>query len=144
MPLTAPSLLFVLSSGINVQLNMSERENGQQPLPKRTARSRISSERLNQIKTAYASGIRLLRLIEDELFDSGAADAWEGSAEQLEQRLCADNSKCRNQARKLFTFNTACGVYLARLEKKYPYRFISNHTRKGNRWTVKSQTFDEN
>jgi hypothetical protein len=33
---------------------------------------------------------------------------------QLERRLCADDSKCRHEARKLFTFNTACGVYLAR------------------------------
>jgi hypothetical protein len=32
---------------------------------------------------------RLLRLIEEELFQSDAADTWEGSAEQLERRLCA-------------------------------------------------------
>ena len=38
---------------------MSERENGQQPLEKRTIRSRISSERWEQIKTAYAAGIGL-------------------------------------------------------------------------------------
>jgi hypothetical protein len=38
---------------------MSERENGQLPLPRRTVRSRISSERRDQIKTAYASGIGL-------------------------------------------------------------------------------------
>jgi hypothetical protein len=87
---------------------------------------------------------KLLRLIEEELFQSDAADTWEGSAEQLERRLCAENSDCRHQARKLFTFNTACGVYLARLEKKYPDRFVSNHTREGNRWTIKPLTFDEN
>jgi hypothetical protein len=38
---------------------MSERENGQLPLPERRVRSRISSERRDQIKTAYASGIGL-------------------------------------------------------------------------------------
>src|SRR5947207_5037359 len=38
---------------------MIERENGQLPLAKRTIRSRISSERWEQIKTAYASGIGL-------------------------------------------------------------------------------------
>jgi hypothetical protein len=38
---------------------MSERENGQLPLAKRTLRSRISSERWEQIKTAYAAGIGL-------------------------------------------------------------------------------------
>jgi hypothetical protein len=38
---------------------MSECENGQLPLAKRTIRSRISSERWEQIKTAYAAGIGL-------------------------------------------------------------------------------------
>jgi hypothetical protein len=38
---------------------MSERENGQLPLAKRTIRSRISSERWEQIKVAYISGIGL-------------------------------------------------------------------------------------
>jgi hypothetical protein len=51
--------LFSLKNIITVHLNMSERENGQLPLPERAARSRISAERLDQIKTAYASGIGL-------------------------------------------------------------------------------------
>ena len=38
---------------------MSERENGQLPLAKRTIRSRISSERSEQIKVAHVSGIGL-------------------------------------------------------------------------------------
>ena len=38
---------------------MSEGENGQLPLAKRTIRSRISSERWEQIKVAYVSGIGL-------------------------------------------------------------------------------------
>ena len=76
-----------------------------------------------------------------DLFHSDAAGAWEGSAEQLERRLCADDSKCCHEARKLFTFNTACGVYLARLHKKYPYRFEPNHTREGNRWTINPPKF---
>jgi hypothetical protein len=38
---------------------MSERENGQLTLAKRTIRSRISSERWEQIKVAYISGIGL-------------------------------------------------------------------------------------
>ena len=38
---------------------MSEQGNGQLPLAKRTVRSRVSSERWEQIKTAYASGIGL-------------------------------------------------------------------------------------
>jgi hypothetical protein len=38
---------------------MIERENGRLPLAKRPLRSRISSERWEQIKTAYAAGIGL-------------------------------------------------------------------------------------
>ena len=38
---------------------MSERQNGQLPLAKRTIRSRISFERWEQIKVAYVSGIGL-------------------------------------------------------------------------------------
>lgn len=43
----------------NVQLNMSQRENGHLPLPRQPVRSRISAERWEQIKTAYASGVGL-------------------------------------------------------------------------------------
>jgi uncharacterized protein YjcR len=42
---------------------MSERENGQLPLSKQTACSRVSSERWEQIKTAYASGIGLREIV---------------------------------------------------------------------------------
>ena len=38
---------------------MSQRENGQLPLEKRTVRSRISADIWEQIKTAYAAGIGL-------------------------------------------------------------------------------------
>ena len=86
---------------------------------------------------------RLLRLIDDELFQPDDEDPWEGSAEQLERRLCAEESTCRNEARKLFTFNTACGVYLARLHKRYPARFKPIHTREGNRWTINPPEFDK-
>ena len=50
------SLQFGIFS-INVQLNMSERKNGQ--LPKRAVRSRIPADVWQQVKTAYASGIGL-------------------------------------------------------------------------------------
>jgi len=47
--------LFSLKDSVTVHLNMSEWENGQLPL----ARSRISADIWEQIKTAYASGIGL-------------------------------------------------------------------------------------
>jgi CHC2 zinc finger len=83
-----------------------------------------------------APEFRLLRLIDDDLFQSAAAGSWEGSAEQLERELSGEESRCRNEARKLFTFNTACGVYLGRLAKRRPDRFSGEHTRRGNQWTI--------
>jgi len=83
-----------------------------------------------------APEFRLLRLIDDELFQSDAAGAWEGTAEQLERRLTGDASGCKREAQKLFTFNSACGVYLGRLAKRHPERFFHDHTREGNRWTI--------
>ena len=83
-----------------------------------------------------APEFRLLRLINDELFQTDAAGVWEGTAEQLERRLCADDSKCRNEARKLFTFNTACGVYLGRLLKKEPKRFDYDRSSVRRVWRI--------
>jgi hypothetical protein len=85
-----------------------------------------------------APEFRLLRLIDDELFDDvyEAGPRWEGSAEQLERRLCGDDSKCRHEARKLFTFNTACGVYLSRLAKKHPERFEGVRSSKARTWKI--------
>jgi hypothetical protein len=51
--------LFSSKTSITVHLNMSERQNGQLARAKRTIRSRISSERWEQIKTAYAAGTGL-------------------------------------------------------------------------------------
>jgi hypothetical protein len=57
LPIIAIWLVF-FQNRVTVQLNMNECENGQ-PLAKPTVRSRISSERWEQIKTAYAAGIGL-------------------------------------------------------------------------------------
>jgi hypothetical protein len=57
MPLAIWLVFF--QTKVTVQLNMSERENGQLPLAKRRVRSSVSSDRWEQIKTAYASGIGL-------------------------------------------------------------------------------------
>jgi hypothetical protein len=78
---------------------------------------------------ALAPEFRLLSLIDDRLF-LGGDDVWEGTAEELERFLTGDDSTCKFEARRLFTFNTACGVYLARLSKKHPYR-VSRKFRHG-------------
>jgi hypothetical protein len=79
---------------------------------------------------------RLLELIDTELFGSLAPGSWEGTASELERKLTSDNSSVKREASKLFSFPTACGTYLGRLQKIYPERFESAHCRTGNRWTI--------
>jgi hypothetical protein len=86
-----------------------------------------------------APEFRLLNLINDQVFKNGD-DTWEGSAEQLERLLAHEDSACRFEARRLFTFNTACGVYLGRLAKKQPGRFSYDRTRSTRLWTIKAMT----
>ena len=86
-----------------------------------------------------APEFRLLNLIDDQLFRDGD-DAWEGTAEQLERLLTSENSSCRFEARRLFTFNTACGVYLGRLAKKYSDRVSYDRTSTARLWTIKRMT----
>src|SRR6476661_1698683 len=86
---------FSPEDSVTVQLNMSERENGQLPLPKQTAPSRVSSERWEQIKTAYASGIGLREIARNMGISEGTVlarakrEGWTGeiqSAKALAKR----------------------------------------------------------
>ena len=79
---------------------------------------------------------RLLELIDLELFSTPAAGSAHGSAQKIEHVLTQDGSSVRRQAEKLLTFPLACGTYLGRLQKHYPNRFESEHTKKGNIWTI--------
>ncbi len=66
---------------------MSERENGQLPLPRRGVRSRISAEQRDQIKTAYASGIGLREIARNMDIPEGTVLARakrEGWSQQIE------------------------------------------------------------
>jgi hypothetical protein len=74
---------------------MSEWENGQLPLAKRTARSRISAEIWEQVKTAYASGIGLREIARNMNIPEGTVlarakrEGWTGeiqSAKALAKR----------------------------------------------------------
>jgi hypothetical protein len=86
--------------------------------------------------SAMAPETRLLELIDARLFDSPAPGSWHGTAHKLERELTSDTSCVRRQAERLLTFHLACGTYLGRLQKRSPDRFESQHTRKGNIWTI--------
>lgn len=82
---------------------------------------------------------RLLDLIDAELFSGPLADAWEGKAEQLEKRLTGSESSSAYEARRVLSYNTACGVYLARLAKKHPERVAKRMLHGTTLWTVEPQ-----
>lgn len=81
---------------------------------------------------------RLLDLIDAELFGGGGdGEEWEGRAEALERRLTGAASNCAHEARRVFSYNSACGVYLARLAKKHPAR-VGRRVREGaTLWRLK-------
>jgi len=85
---------------------------------------------------------RLLSLIDGYLFDG--MDKWNGTSEELERQLTNSESKCYREATKLFTFNTACGVYLARLSRRFPTRFVRERTKTANEWQIYLKKTSEN
>jgi hypothetical protein len=78
--------------------------------------------------------LRLLSLIDTELFDSPAPSPWEGTADQLERRLREGHSG--GEVSRLLTFNTACGVYLGRLHQKFPDRVDKHRDTARRTWTI--------
>jgi 5S rRNA maturation endonuclease (ribonuclease M5) len=81
---------------------------------------------------------RLLSLIDGYLFNGLDAE-WSGTSEQLERALTDADSKCRSEASRLFSFNTACGTYLGRLAKRFPARFDYQREGPVRRWVISNQ-----
>jgi hypothetical protein len=79
---------------------------------------------------------RLLALIDSEIFDNPITSEWSGTAEELERRLCSSESRCRSEAQRLLTYNTACGVFLGRLLKKVGERITFQRHRDRRIWTI--------
>lgn len=84
-----------------------------------------------------APEIRLLDLIDSEIFSGDKVTSWHGSAIDLEKSLTRSDS-CDHEARKLFTYPTACGVYLGRLAKKKEGRVNSKVLHGQRIWTIHS------
>lgn len=86
---------------------------------------------------------RLLALVDEVHFrNKGLAPqpaAWEGTAEQLERLLTADDH-FRRQVLQLLHFNSACGSYLGRLEGKPGSRVTKRTVNGYTRWTIAPPT----
>ena len=83
---------------------------------------------------ALAPESKLLSLIKHYLDSLGDTSWGPYPAEKLEREL--NGSDSQYEAKKLFSFNNACGVYLGRLAKKYPGRFMSKRTSEERLWTI--------
>ena len=70
---------------------------------------------------------------------SGEEDAWGWApSELLQQHLCdeTESGKFATQARKIFSYQGACGQYLSKLMDKFPERVLFKHSKKRNLWLI--------
>lgn len=88
--------------------------------------------------TAMSPEHRMLNLIDEVFFTMENRRDWtadvKGSTEQIERWL--RGSQFGSAVDKLLYFSTACGVYLARLEKQCPKRVTSSRKNGKVAWTV--------
>jgi energy-coupling factor transporter ATP-binding protein EcfA2 len=79
---------------------------------------------------------KLLRLIDAlQIWDIDRND-WKGTAADLEDRLIEKDKQGR--VAKLLSYNSACGVYLARLAHRFPDRITAlKEDGKTRRWSIK-------
>jgi hypothetical protein len=86
---------------------------------------------------------QLIGLIDTVIFENEFL-TWRGTAADLETIL--RDSKYAREADRLFRFNTACGVYLARLHEQDPHRFKKTKSSGKVKWAIsppqKSAAFD--
>ena len=76
---------------------------------------------------------QLIGLIDTVIFENEFL-TWRGTAADLETVL--RDSKYSREADRLFRFNTACGVYLARLHEQDPERFKKTKSKNKIRWAI--------
>ncbi len=77
---------------------------------------------------------RLWQLIETAVLK--LTSTWSGSSTELTHKLVGNYGPEAQEARKLLSYPTACGRYLARLEKSRPDSVSSKRSRHGTVWTV--------
>jgi hypothetical protein len=76
---------------------------------------------------------QLIGLIDTVIFENEFL-TWRGTAADLETSL--RDSKYAREADRLFRFNTACGVYLARLHEQDPERIKKTKTNGKVKWAI--------
>jgi hypothetical protein len=82
---------------------------------------------------------KLDQLVTAALFQN--SNEWEGKALELEIALTRWDSSGRYEAQKLFSYNSACGVYLARLVKSKPDRYRKRVVHGCTLWGISAPKF---
>lgn len=85
--------------------------------------------------SALSPESKLHQIIHTSMFSGDIKLAWTGTASELEQMLVNDNNVAY-EARKLFSYNTACGMYLGRLLIKHPEQYSETRYSDGRKWTI--------
>jgi hypothetical protein len=81
----------------------------------------------------------LAELIDEFILERLEKICWEGTASELEAKLCAEKSPCSAKARKLLTHPNSLGTYLGRLERLYPHWISQPRTESGKTvWRIKN------
>lgn len=84
---------------------------------------------------ALSPELKLWQLIEQSGIVNDNLPCWEGTASELETELRKGSHK--EEAARLFSFNTACGVYLSRLRTKRPRQVVAEKGKNNSqKWTI--------
>jgi hypothetical protein len=88
---------------------------------------------------ALSPELRLLSVMDAVLFKdaSPAPGYYELTAEELERKLIT--SDMAYEARRLLSWNNACGTYLGRLATKRPARVEQHRTKEGRNWLIHTE-----
>lgn len=88
----------------------------------------------------------LLYMIDGDLFTGEGTrqcdgntfkDSWGWSPSEKLAEILRESGRFGNQARVLLKYPNACGLYLKKLSDKFPKRFESKHTNRGNLWLIR-------
>lgn len=88
-----------------------------------------------------APEFRLLALIDQLFFGKTpfvlpSTNPFELTAEQIQSQLTDSTSPCSFEARRLLSWNNACGTYLGRLAKRRPDRVQQRRTAESRHWLL--------
>jgi uncharacterized protein DUF5906 len=90
----------------------------------------------------FEAYMRLLAMIDSEIFCNGSPPFWEGSAEELQRKLTRDESDCAREARQLLNWNGATARYLGRLYNAHPERVERLHSEHSRGWRIHRASAD--